>query len=67
LATNHSLSWYRCSDCRETYEVSHTLCAYESCSSFADHDGYCHFHCNRLGLTQDCEPYQADHSREVEE
>ena len=66
LATNHSLDWYRCTKCRETYEVEHTLCAYASCSTWAATDGYCHFHGSRLGLRADGETHEADQSLEEE-
>ena len=66
LATNHSLDWYRCTKCRETYEVEHTTCAVSGCSSWADIDGYCLYHAAQQGIYPDGEPFQADHSREEE-
>ena len=68
LATNHSLDWYRCTKCRETYEVEHTTCAVSGCGSWVDDEdsGLCHYHAAHQGIHPDGEPFQADHSREEE-
>ena len=69
LATNHSLDWYRCTECRETYEVEHTICAHPSCASWADDEesGLCWHHAAHQGIHPDGDPFQADHARENKE
>jgi hypothetical protein len=65
LATNHSLDWYKCTTCREQYEVSHTTCAHSGCASWVDDEesGLCHFHNAQQGRYPEGEPFQADHER----
>jgi hypothetical protein len=52
LATDYSLDWYRCPECHETYEVTHTLCSYPSCASWADDEesGLCWYHAAHVGI-----------------
>ena len=67
LATNHSLDWYKCPQCREIYEVDHTICGHSGCTAWADEEGYCWYHLAQQGIYPDAEPFQADHAREDKE
>jgi len=66
LATNYSLDWYKCTACRQKYEVTHTTCAHPSCSSWVDDEesGLCWYHASHAGTHPDGEPYTPDHARE---
>jgi hypothetical protein len=65
LASNHSLSLYKCRSCREEYEVNHRTCAYPSCASWIDEteSGLCWFHAAQVGIHPEGEGFVPDHAR----
>ena len=64
LATNYSLAWFKCTSCRETYEVNHATCAHSGCGAWVDHEasGLCHFHAAQQGIApdEDRKPFYPD-------